>query len=98
LLALRGGGPLSFDLSQLQGLISFPSYHTVLAVLLTYAHRRSLLLIPIALVNGIMLFSIPTVGQHYLVDIIAGAAVAVLAISATAAAHRPHAITRARTV
>lgn len=98
LLALRGGGPWSFDLSQLQGLISFPSYHTVLAVLLTYAHRRSLLLVPIALGNIIMLFSIPTVGQHYLVDIIAGAAVALLAISATAAAHRPRAITRARTV
>jgi hypothetical protein len=98
LLALRGGGPWSFDLSQLQGLISFPSYHTVLAVLLTYAHRRSRLLVPIALVNGIMLFSIPTVGQHYLVDIIAGAAVALLAIAATAAAHRPRAITRATTV
>jgi len=98
LLALRGGGPLSFDLSQLQGLISFPSYHTVLAALLTYAHRRSRLLVPIALVNGVMLFSIPSYGGHYLIDIIAGAAVALLAISATAAAHRPRAIARARTV
>jgi hypothetical protein len=98
LLALRGGGPWSFDLAQLQGLISFPSYHTVLALLLTYAHRRSLLLAPIALVNGIMLFSVPSFGGHYLIDIIAGAAVALLAISATAAAHRPRAITRARTV
>jgi PAP2 superfamily protein len=91
LLTLRGGGPLSFDLSQLQGLISFPSYHTVLAVLLTYAHRRSLLLVPIALVNGMMLFSIPSYGGHYLIDIIAGAAVAVLAISATATVHTPRA-------
>jgi len=95
---LRGGGPLSFDLSRLQGLISFPSYHTVLAVLLTYAHRRSLLLAPIALVNGIMLFSIPSYGGHYLIDIIAGAAVALLAISATAAAHHPRATARASTV
>jgi membrane-associated phospholipid phosphatase len=98
LLALRAGGPLSFDLSQLQGLISFPSYHTVLAVLLTYAHRRSSLLVPIALVNGVMLFSIPTVGQHYLIDIIAGAAVAGLAIAATAALHRPAATAPAPTV
>ena len=75
---MRGGGPLSFDLSQLQGLISFPSYHTVLAVLLTYAHRRSALLPPIALVNGVMLFSIPSYGGHYLIDMIAGAAVALL--------------------
>ena len=70
LLALRGGGPWSFDLAQLQGLISFPSYHTVLAVLLTYAHRRSRLLLPIALVNGIMLFSIPSYGEHYLIDLV----------------------------
>jgi PAP2 superfamily len=98
LLALREGGPLSFDLSQLQGLISFPSYHTVLAVLLTYAHRRSRLLVPIALVNGIMLFSIPSYGGHYLIDIFAGAVVALLAISATAAVHRPPAIAPATAI
>ncbi len=95
LLALRSPGPWSFDLSQLQGLISFPSYHTVLAVLLTYAHRRSSLLAPVALVNGVMLFSIPTIGQHYLVDIIAGIAVAMLAIAATTAAHHAPAVARA---
>lgn len=98
LLALRGGGPWSFDLAQLQGLISFPSYHMVLAALLTYAHRRSAMFPLIALVNGIMLFSIPSYGGHYLIDVIAGAAVALLAISATAAAHRPRAIARATTV
>ncbi len=88
LLALRAGGPLSFDLSQLQGLISFPSYHTVLVVLLTYAHRHSALFLPVALVNAVMLFSIPSVGQHYLIDMIAGAAVAGLAIAVTTAACR----------
>jgi hypothetical protein len=92
LLAVRGGGRLSFDLSQLQGLISFPSYHTVLAVLLTWAHRRSALLPLVALVNAVMLFSIPSYGGHYLIDMIAGAAVAFLAIAATAAAHQPRAI------
>ena len=84
LLALRGGGPLSFDMTQLQGLISFPSYHTVLAVLLTWAQRRSPLLVPFAVVNGIMLVSIPTFGPHYLIDIVAGVAVAALAILMTA--------------
>ncbi len=98
LLALRGKGPWSFDLGQLQGLISFPSYHTVLAVLLTYAHRRSALLLPVAFVNAVLLFSIPTVGQHYLIDMIAGGAVALLAILATAAARRPRAVAGAATV
>lgn len=95
LLALRSGGPWSFDLSALQGLVSFPSYHTVLAVLLTYAHRRSSLLWPVALVNAVMLFSIPIIGQHYLADILAGALVAALAIAATAVAQRPPAVARA---
>jgi hypothetical protein len=85
LLALRSGGPLSFDMMQLKGVISFPSYHMVLAVLLTYAHRHSPLLHPIALINGIMVISIPSNGGHYLIDIVAGAAVALLAILATAA-------------
>lgn len=95
LLALRGGGPWSFDISQLQGLISFPSYHMVLAVLLTYAHRRSPLLIPIATVNIVMVFSIPTCGPHYLIDLVAGAGVAILAITASAALPRPRAMVRA---
>jgi hypothetical protein len=85
LLALRSGAPSMFDALHLQGLISFPSYHTVLAVLLTFAHRRSPLLFPFAAVNAVMLFAIPTYGGHYLVDMIAGAAVAGVAIAADTA-------------
>ena len=89
LLALRAVGPYLFDLGHLEGLISFPSYHTVLAMLLTWAHRRSPLLLPVAAVNGVMLVSIPTFGGHYLADMIAGAAVAGLAIALTMAVSRP---------
>lgn len=85
LLALRSGGPWMFDLGHLEGLISFPSYHTVLAVLLTWAHRRSPLLPPLAALNGVMLLAIPFYGGHYLADMIAGAAVALLAILSTVA-------------
>jgi membrane-associated phospholipid phosphatase len=92
LIMLRDGNPSAFDLSRLQGLISFPSYHTVLAVLLTYAHRRSKLLIPIAAINGVMLFSIPPFGGHYLIDMIGGAVIALLAIAATSAVPRPRRI------
>ena len=95
LLALRRGGALSFDLAQLQGLISFPSYHMVLAVLLTYVHRRSALLVPVAIVNTVMVVSIPTFGPHYLIDLIAGAAVAALSILATAVANPAPPIARA---
>ncbi len=79
-LALRMGQAPAFELAHLHGIISFPSYHTVLAVLLTYAYRRSRLLPVAAALNALMLFSIPSFGRHYLIDMIAGAAVALVAI------------------
>ena len=94
LAALRRGGPLSFDIAHLQGLISFPSYHMVLAVLLIWAHRRSALLVPIATVNAVMVLSIPFFGGHYLIDLVAGAGVAMLSIMATAALTRRPAMVR----
>jgi PAP2 superfamily len=38
-LAIRDGSISSFPLETMQGIVTFPSYHTVLAVLLTYAYR-----------------------------------------------------------
>ncbi len=77
LIMLRDGNPSAFDLSRLQGLISFPSYHTVLAVLLTHAHRRSQALDPDRRNQQSSCCSRSrTFGGHYLVDMIAGAAVA----------------------
>ena len=52
----------------------------------------------VALVNIVMLFAIPTIGQHYLIDMIGGAVVALLAIAATSAAPRPRRIAPATTV
>jgi len=80
LLALRDGGTTMFDVTQLKGIISFPSFHAALAVLFTYAHRRSWLFLPIAALNTVMLVSIPSEGGHYLVDVFGGLTVAVAAI------------------
>ena len=57
LLALRGGGPWHFDLTAMEGIVEMPSYHTILAVLFTYAFRIQPLL-GIAALNGLMLLSI----------------------------------------
>jgi hypothetical protein len=38
-LALLRGGPLMFTLARMQGIVCFPSFHTVLAILVVYAHR-----------------------------------------------------------
>ena len=83
MLALRADGPWSFDLSAMEGIITMPSYHTILAILFTYAFRDTGAVgWGIALLNTIMLFSIPSIGGHYLMDMLAGASIAVLCILA----------------
>jgi hypothetical protein len=82
LLALRGGGPWHFNLLTMQGIVTMPSYHTVMAVLFTYAFRRTGLIgYGIAALNVVMLLSIPPIGGHYLVDMLAGGALALGAIA-----------------
>jgi hypothetical protein len=81
LLALRAGGPWHFELPALQGIIQMPSYHVVLAVLFTYAFRRTGPVgWAVAGLNVLMLPAIPPIGGHYLSDMIVGGAIAVLCI------------------
>jgi membrane-associated phospholipid phosphatase len=77
-LALREGTMSIIDLSGAQGLVTFPSFHTVSAVLLLYAFWTVPYVRWISLpLNTLMLIAIPIQGSHYLVDVIAGAALAV---------------------
>jgi len=66
------------------GIITFPSFHTTLAVIVIYAVRHSgrIVLGTFVLLNLLMLLSIPTVGGHYLADMIGGAIVAGVSIAA----------------
>jgi hypothetical protein len=74
---------LNFSLSQLQGVVSFPSYHTVLALGLMMAFRgMGITGVIVMAACGAMLFSIPFFGGHYLVDMLAGAAVTALSFAA----------------
>ena len=60
----------------MQGIVTFPSYHTVLAILFVYTHRGLRWTFPpVAVLNGLMLAAIPSVGGHYVVDMIGGALV-----------------------
>jgi hypothetical protein len=83
LVGLRHGNLPSLDMMLLKGVIAFPSFHAVLAMLFTYAHRRSPIFLPMAGFNGLMLLAIPSEGGHYLVDIIGGVVVGGVAILAT---------------
>jgi hypothetical protein len=65
-----------------KGIVSFPSFHTAMALLFVYAHRGVRWTFPTAvLFNALMLTSVPLNGDHYLVDMIAGAMVAVIGIA-----------------
>jgi PAP2 superfamily len=84
LLMIRNGEWAAFDFSRVEGIISFPSFHTTLAILLVYAvrhHRWALaMLVPL---NMLLIVATLSVGGHYLVDLPAGAAVAIISIAAT---------------
>ena len=89
LMSLRSGGAHTFVINYLQGIITFPSFHTVLAIIFIYVHRPpSRSFIPVAILNGLMLLGIPSEGHHYLVDMISGTAVVALSIAIVRAASR----------
>jgi membrane-associated phospholipid phosphatase len=78
---LRDGSLAVIDLSALAGIVSFPSFHTVLGVITAYAVRDTRrLLIPVLLVNGTMIVSTMPVGGHHLIDVVAGAGLTLGAI------------------
>jgi hypothetical protein len=80
--ALRDGSLRMIDLSGAQGLVTFPSFHTVSAVVLILAFSAvPYLRWPAFVLNGLMLVAIPIEGSHYIVDVIAGAALALAAWS-----------------
>ncbi|MGH6977207.1 MAG: phosphatase PAP2 family protein [Stellaceae bacterium] len=81
--AMRAGTLHRLDLSKLEGLINFPSFHAALAIFFVYAVRRRMALLAFAAaLNGVMIVAVLTEGGHYLVDAISGAAVAGAAITA----------------
>jgi membrane-associated phospholipid phosphatase len=80
---LRAGGPHTFDLEELTGIIKLPSFHAALLIVFVYVHRPpSRSFIPFLTLNALMLLSIPSEGHHYLVDMIAGGTLATLCILA----------------
>jgi len=81
-LALRNGSMKSIDLQQIQGLVSFPSFHLALAVILTYAARDIPLLFPFFLVlNAFVIAATPLVGGHHFADLWGGALLTLAAIA-----------------
>ena len=83
---VRAGSLRELDIVQLVGIITFPSFHAAACVLYLWALWAIWWMRPIVvLTNGLMLLATPIGGGHYFVDVLAGVAVAVLAIAAAKA-------------
>jgi len=83
---VRAGTLRDLDLLSLAGIVTFPSFHACSAVLYAWALWPVWWARPVAvLANGAMLASTPVDGGHYFIDLIAGIAVAAMAIMAARA-------------
>jgi len=81
-LAMRDGRLPVLDLQQLRGLVTFPSFHVAMAVLLARAAHGTRCAWLSLVLNMLMIVSTPSEGGHYLVDAVAGIGVATVAILA----------------
>jgi membrane-associated phospholipid phosphatase len=81
--ALRSGAMRTIRLNAVEGLITFPSFHTALAIITAWAFwRTSYLALPVLGISVLVIASTVPVGGHYFVDVLAGAAIAAACIAA----------------
>ena len=80
LVEMLESGPGLISPRDLRGLVGFPSYHTLQALVLTWYARRTLLRWPLIALNSAVLIAIPLHGSHHFVHIIGGLFVGVVAI------------------
>ncbi|HEV7260714.1 MAG TPA: phosphatase PAP2 family protein [Bosea sp. (in: a-proteobacteria)] len=79
-LALHSGEAFVFDTRQTHGIITFPSYHAALGlIMLLAAWSHPLLRWPFFVLNAAMIVATPIDGGHYFIDVLAGLAIAALA-------------------
>jgi membrane-associated phospholipid phosphatase len=83
--ALRSGAMRAIDPTAIEGLITFPSFHTALAVVTAWAFWRTrYIAMPALILNLTVIASTVPVGGHYFVDVFAGAAISAAAIAGLA--------------
>jgi hypothetical protein len=70
-------------IAETNGIISFPSYHTVLGVLLANMARGRKFFLPVFLLNLLLIMATLSEGAHFGVDTLSGFAVAFISLAAT---------------
>jgi PAP2 superfamily len=82
LVALLHNGPGFITPNDLRGLIAFPSYHAVLALIVVwYARSIPWLRWPLLAINLVVLVCTPEQGGHHLIDVLAAFPVTALALA-----------------
>ncbi len=77
-MGLRDGSYRLLDLAQCEGIITFPSFHAVMSVLMILALWGEGGFVRLAVFfNMLILITVPLEGNHYLADILAGSLLAV---------------------
>jgi membrane-associated phospholipid phosphatase len=80
--ALKSGAPFVLDLGNQDGLITFPSFHTVLAVLTAVAlWPIRYLRWPSTVLSVLIVLSTVSTGWHYVSDVLGGLLVAAVALA-----------------
>ncbi|TGP48365.1 phosphatase PAP2 family protein [bacterium M00.F.Ca.ET.230.01.1.1] len=83
LMRIRSGQPFDLLVTRAEGLVTFPSYHTALGIMVVYALRDYRWLFwPVGCLNAVMIVSTLPEGGHHLIDVIAGVMVAAVSILA----------------
>jgi hypothetical protein len=81
LRGLRSGTWRTLDLTRLMGIVTFPSYHATLPVILAWAQRdRPGWRVVAPVWAGLTIVATPLFGGHYAVDVLAGIGLAVVAL------------------
>lgn len=91
LRALRDGSFTEMRFGAMQGIITFPSYHAGLSAVTMWgfwAGRMAWLRWPGILLAGLTIAATPVDGGHYLVDVLAGVAIAAVSIAVASRAVR----------
>jgi hypothetical protein len=87
-LALRDGTLRILPLNDLRGLVSFPSFHTALALITLWAVLpMRFISVPLFAVNAALIFGAPSNGDHYFCDLLGGALIAFCAIGLVTGRH-----------
>jgi membrane-associated phospholipid phosphatase len=93
---LRSGDKFLFSWQGTEGLVTFPSFHTAWALMLILVWRKQTkwLSIPMAILNGLIILSTLSTGEHYIFDLIGGVGVTVVCVfvslRVTAFAYEPN--------